>query len=294
MTMHADEFPISNDLVAAMLAEQFPQWSGRALHRVTSAGTDNAMVRIGDELVARLPRIAGAVPGIQKEQRLLPLLANHLPIPIPAVVALGQPGDFFPWPWTVLTWMVGESLDRNPVVDEAALAIDLAEVLRSLHAVKPLPGLRLREGRGQPLRDRDEQTRDTIRSLPHDLDVDRALSIWDAALAAPFDALPRVVHGDAMPGNLLIQNGRLAGMIDFGSLALGDRAVDLMPAWNLFSPPARQVFRDATHATDQMWAKGRGWALSQAVIALPYYRETNPVLAGIAQQTIAAVLADSA
>ena len=293
MKMHADEFPIDEALVCSLIADQFPEWGSLPVRRVDSAGTDNAMFRIGDELVARLPRISGAVVGIAKEQHILPLLVGRLPVTTPRIRGIGKPGVSFPWTWTVLDWIDGESLDRGAAFDEGILAGDLAAFLRELHVITSLPGLEPGEGRGEPLSGRNEATRSTIQVLADDLNVEKALAIWDAALAVPYDSAPRLVHGDVMPGNLVERDGRLHAVIDFGAMAVGDPAVDLMPAWNLFGPNGRALFREATGAGPGSWAKAKGWALSQAVIALPYYRETNPVLAGIARRTITAVLADS-
>jgi aminoglycoside phosphotransferase (APT) family kinase protein len=293
MVMHADEFPIDAELVRRLVSDQLPEWADLPMRRVASAGTDNAMVRIGDGLVARLPRIEGAVAGIEKEQRVLPQLAGRLPFAIPRIQGIGRPDGSFPWTWTVLEWIEGESLDRGAKIDEQALAQDLATFVEALHGFEPPVVLEPGIGRGEPLANRDTATRATINELGGDLDVGQAIAIWDAALSVPSDPVPRLVHGDVMPGNLVIRDGRLHAVIDFGTVAVGDPAVDLMPAWNLFGPEGRRIFRVALDVDDGAWIKGKGWALSQAVIALPYYRETNPILAGIAKRTIAAVLADS-
>jgi aminoglycoside phosphotransferase (APT) family kinase protein len=140
---------------------------------------------------------------------------------------------------------------------------------------------------------RDPQVRDAIAKLNDLIDTDAATAAWETALQSPVWSNPPVwIHGDLQSGNLLVQQGRLSGVIDFGCLAVGDPACDLQVAWNLFSGESREVFRKALQIDDASWARGRGWALSVALIALPYYLHTNPVLVGISRRAIAEILAE--
>lgn len=296
--MHADEADIDETLVRRLIAEQFPQWAGLAIAAVQSAGTDNALFRLGEELAARLPRRPASTAQAEKEQRWLPYLAPHLPLAIPEPVAPGEPGAGYPWRWSVCRWLEGHDATQAAVHDPAAAARSLGAFVGALREVDatgaPLPG-RHNFYRGVPLAERDERTREAIDALAGVIDTDAATSAWEEALAAPaWEGAPMWIHGDLAPGNLLVRGGKLSAVIDFGGLTAGDPACDLLPAWNFFDAGAREVFREAPGADDGMWARGRGWALSVALIQLPYYRESNPVLAASARHVIGEVLTDRA
>ncbi|OPF84769.1 phosphotransferase [Streptomyces antioxidans] len=291
-TMHADERPIDAALVRRLLAAQFPRWAGLPIERFASSGTVNALFRLGDGLAVRLPRVAGGAEGVELEHHWLPRLAPALPVPIPAVLGKGAPGDGFPWPWTVHRWLDGENPTEGRVARPGALAADLAEFIVALRAIEPADGPPAY--RGGPLREVDEETRTAIgllRGTPDTVDTDAATAAWEEALAAPgWDGPPVWVHSDLMPGNLLVADGRLSAVIDFGTAGVGDPSCDLIPAWNLLPASVRGDFRAALGVDDATWARGRGWALSMALIQLPYYRETNPAMAANARHVIHEVL----
>lgn len=294
--MHADEVATDVDLVRRLLAGQFPQWAGLAIARVPSAGTDNALYRLGDGLVVRLPRIAWATGQIDKERRWLPYLAPHLPLAIPQSLAVGEPAEGFPWRWSVYRWLDGANATLDWLADEDQAARDLAGFVRALQAIDPSGGPQPEpgaHGRGVPLARRDRGTREAIAACDGLVDTRAVTAAWEEALDAPvWDGPPVWLHADLQSGNLLARHGRLVAVIDFGALTVGDPACDLMVAWNLFTAGPRAVFRQAMHVDDATWARGRGWALSPALVALPYYRDTNPALAAIARHAIAEVLAD--
>lgn len=294
--MHADEVATDAVQVGRMIAGQFPQWAGLPVRPVPSAGTDNALFRLGDELVVRMPRIAWATGQIDKERRWLRHLAPHLPLAIPEPLAVGEAAEGFPWRWSVYRWLDGDNATLDRLADAEAAARDLATFVRALQAVDPAGGLKREPGtlgRGVPLALRDTATRDAIAACASLIDTHAALAAWEAALAAPVWQGPPVwLHGDLQSGNLLARNGRLTAVIDFGALTVGDPACDLMVAWNLFTAGSRAVFREAIGVDDATWARGRGWGLSPELVALPYYRDTNPGLASIARHAIAEVLAD--
>ncbi|MEE4591712.1 aminoglycoside phosphotransferase family protein [Streptomyces sp. DSM 41524] len=291
-TMHADERPIDAALVRRLLAAQFPRWAGLPIERFASSGTVNALFRLGDDLAVRLPRIAGGAGDVEREHHWLPRLAPALPVPIPAVLGRGAPGDGFPWPWTVHRWLDGENPREGRVARPGALAADLAEFIVALRRIGPADGPPAY--RGGPLREVDEETRTAIgllRGPAGAIDTDAATAAWEEALAAPgWDGPPVWVHSDLMPGNLLVADGRLSAVIDFGTAGVGDPACDLVPAWNLLPASVRTDFRAALGVDDATWARGRGWALSMALIQLPYYRETNPAMAANARHVIDQVL----
>jgi aminoglycoside phosphotransferase (APT) family kinase protein len=288
--MHVGEVDTDASLVRRLLAAQFPQWTDLAIKPVPSAGTDNALFRLGDDMAVRLPRIHWAA-GVDKEHEWLPKLAPFLPLAIPVPLAKGHPGEGYPWQWSVYRWLEGENATIQPIVDLRQAAIDLAHFIVALQQIEPTGGPPAR--RGVPLVRRDQPTAEAITALRGTLDADVVTAAWDAALAAPAWPGPPVwVHGDLLPGNLLVKQGRLSAVIDFAGLGVGDPACDLMIAWNLFTAESRGVFRAALAVDDATWARGRGWALSQALIFIPYYLDTNPVGVAIARRTINEVLAD--
>jgi aminoglycoside phosphotransferase (APT) family kinase protein len=293
--VHRDELAIDDALVRRLLAAQFPQWADLPLERVESDGTDNAIYRLGGYMAVRLPRINWAVGQVEKEHRWLLRLAPHLPLAIPVPLARGVPGEGYPWDWSVYRWLDGENATVDRIADLRQAALDLASFVAALQRIDPAGGPLAggENSRGVPLAMRDARTRAAIASLRGTLDTDAVTAAWDEALRAPAWSGPGVwVHGDLHAGNLLARHGRLSAVIDFGALAVGDPACDLMGAWMLLTPDTRVVFRAALAVDEATWARGRGWALSVALIILPYYKDTNPVLCGIARYAVAEVLAD--
>ena len=294
--MHDNEVHTDATLVRRLLATQFPEWADLPIEPVPSAGTDNALYRLGDEMAVRLPRIDWALGAIEKECRWLPYLAPQLPLSIPVPLAMGEPGEGYPWHWSVCRWLDGENATLDRITDARQLAADLGAFVVALQRIDPSDGPRSGSdnvSRGVPLATRDAVTRVAIGELDGMIDTNAASAAWDDALAAPaWDGPPVWIHGDLQSGNLLAVNGRLSAVIDFGCLGVGDPACDVMVAWTLFSSETRDAYRAALLVDDATWARGRGWALSTSLIALPYYKDTNPVLAGIARHAIAEVLAD--
>jgi aminoglycoside phosphotransferase (APT) family kinase protein len=289
--MHDDEIDVPPELVRGLLAEQFPHWADLPLARVSSAGTDNAMFRLGDDMVARLPRIPWAISQVEREHRWLPRLAPFLPMSIPRPLAKGSPGDGYAWPWSVYGWLEGETATIDRVRDPDQAAADLAAFILALHAIDTVGAPR--GNRGEPLATRDEEVRGAIADLDGMLDTDEATAAWEAALRIPeWNAAPVWLHGDLLSQNLLEIDGRLSAVIDWGGVGIGDPACDAAPAWTYLPATSRGAFRAALHVDDDTWARGRGWALCFGLVALPYYVETNPVLAEIARHAVDAVLDD--
>ncbi len=294
--MHADELDIDVALVRRLLAAQFPQWASLPIKPVKSAGTDNAIFRLGDDMAVRLPRIKWATKQVNMEHQWLPRLAPYLPLAIPVPLEMGAPGEGYPWHWSVYQWLEGENATIEHIADEAQAVHELAQFIVALQRIDqtgwPPPGPP-RAPRGVPLSMRDASTRAAIASLDGMLNIDAATEAWEAALQAPvWHGPPTWVHGDLSPLNLLVQRGRISAVIDFSCLGVGDPACDLIIAWSFFSAEARDLLRAALSVDDATWARGKGWALSIGLIALPYYQNTNPVLAGISRHAIDAVLAD--
>jgi aminoglycoside phosphotransferase (APT) family kinase protein len=293
--MLADEVPTDVGLVRRLLAAQFPQWADLPITPVPSAGTDNAIYRLGEDKAVRLPRIHWATGQIAKELRWLPGLAPYLPLELPVQLAVGTPHAGYPYAWGVYRWLAGESAADAPIASLEETAVALARFITALQRLDPTGGLAAVEHglRGAPLHLRDDGTRVAITAMGAMLDADAALRVWEEALRAPeWDRPPVWFHGDLLPGNLLVTAGRLSAVIDWSGLGVGDPACDLMCAWALFSGPSRQTFRDALAVDDATWARARGQALSQAVIFIPYYLHTNPVGVARAQRMLREVLSE--
>ncbi|MFJ4569497.1 aminoglycoside phosphotransferase family protein [Streptomyces caelestis] len=290
--MHEDEVDIDVSLVGRLIAGQFPRWTGLSLRRLESSGTENAMFRLGADKVVRLPRHPRAVEAITHELRWLPRLAPGLPAAAPEPLGQGEPGDDFPWPWAVYGWLDGRNPVPGALEEPGLLAEDLGAYVTALRRIDAAQGPI--GYRGVPLATRDRFMREALAQLAGRIDTAAVTDLWEQALRGPEYAGPPVwAHGDLMAGNLLVSDRRLTGVIDYGTVGVGDPAVDLISAWCLLPAEVRGVFREAVGADGAEWARGRGWALSIAVIALPYYWETNPPVAENSRYVIGEILAES-
>lgn len=295
--MHADEIHTDAALVRRLLDSQFPRWAAEPITPVASYGTDHDIYRLGERLAVRLPRIHWAAAQAEKEARWLPRLAPHLPLLVTVPIALGRPDAGYPFGWSICAWLPGTNADG--ALDGADLdqaAEDLARFVTALRAIDTAGAPpRAAGGRGGPLAEGDAGVRQAVAELGDRIDGAAALRAWRQSLDAPaWDGADVWIHGDLLPGNLLVVDRRLSAVIDFGCLGTGDPACDLLPAWNLFEGGSRERFRAAVGADEASWLRGRGWALRQAVAALPYYWDTNPGMVRVASHALASVLADTA
>ncbi|MGS0685016.1 aminoglycoside phosphotransferase family protein [Nakamurella sp. GG22] len=298
--MSAAPVTIDTDLVRALIRAQFPQWGHLRIEPVVPGGWDHRTFRLGDDMLVRLPSAEGYAVQVAKEQRWLPALAPQLPVPIPEPIGLGEPGTGYPFPWSVYRWLAGRTVLEGADVDLNALGVELARFLLALYRVDPAdgPGPGLHTGyRGGPLSWYDAETRESIEAIADLVDPVVATRIWQTALDAPFDGPPVWFHGDVAPGNLLIRNGTLGAVIDFGCAGVGDPACDLVIGWTLLDADARELFR-ATLAPDAArWARGRGWALWKALITqregrTRHAQATHDMGTAEASRVLTALLAD--
>ncbi len=288
--MPAAELDIDASLVGALLAEQHPDLAHLPLAEIGS-GWDNAIFRLGDDFVVRLPRRQLAVPLVLHEQRWLPGLAPDLPLPVPAPVRVGVPSAGFPWPWSVCWWLDGEPALSSPLAAPLVTATELGRFVAALHQPAP-PDAPINPYRGVHLVEREAITLDAVERLGGAVDGPRVRALWTELSSAPVWAGPPVwLHGDLHPGNLLVRDGKLTAVIDFGDLTSGDPATDLAVAWMLFLPEVRPVFRDAVgNVDDATWTRARAWALAFGIV-LSASSADNPPYAELGARTLAAALA---
>lgn len=263
--------------VSRLVAGQFPHWADERVRPVGKPGVDNSTFRLGDTMMVRLPRFERWIGQVVREQRWLPYLAPHLPLPIPKPLAQGAPAEGFPYPWSVYEWLPGERTDLAGLTDLRRTAADLAEFLAALQSINatdgPPPewsngfrGCDLADPRDSPVVASYMTHR--IDRLDGILDTGPIRALWARGLAAPVWSSPPVwVHGDPAPGNLLAGDGNLSAVIDFGTLAVGDPAVDLIGAWTLLDPDGRVVFRENLGVDEDTWLRGRVWGLSSLLPA---------------------------
>ncbi|MFD9699874.1 aminoglycoside phosphotransferase family protein [Lentzea sp. NPDC059081] len=287
--MHQGEIATDASLVDSLIRSQFPRWRGLPITQVRHGGTNNALYRLGDELAVRLPRIGWAKDEAERDFGIVPLLAPHLPVAVPEPLVLGEPSEEYPFRWTVVRWLPGDISTIGEVRESTP--VRLAEFVLALQEIDA-GGREWTTYRGR--RDHsnsDEQVRACIAELGGD---PRLSALWQQVLDAPrWEGPGRWLHADLHRGNLLFTEGELTGVVDWGSAGVGDPAGDLMTAWLFLDAKGRARFRaELREFDDATWLRARGWALQMAVVALPYYRDTNPFLAGIARHVLDQLLAE--
>jgi aminoglycoside phosphotransferase (APT) family kinase protein len=281
--------------VRVLLREQHPELASLPLVQV-GEGWDNYLFRLGEELAIRLPRRTIAAPLILNEQRWLPALAARLTLRVPAPLRIGVASSAFPWPWTVVPWLEGAPADMDAALDARHMAIDLGRFLRELHRPAP-PDAPRNPWRGVPLAERASIVHKSMTQVGDRIDPQPLIRIWQEAVEAPrWPGPPLWLHGDLHPGNLLVRDGRLSAVIDFGDLTAGDPASDLSVAWMLLAARDREAFRAACSQGDAIdddtWVRARGWALTLGLAYLAHSRD-HPRWRAVAERTIDAVLEES-
>lgn len=282
-------------LVRRLIAAQFPHWGRMPVTPVEVDGWDNRTYRLGEDMTVRMPTAAGYAAAVAKENAWLPRLAPELPVAVPAIVAMGVPGEGYPFPWSVRGWLHGQPADRGRINDTAQFAVSVAEFLCALQRCDAVGGPIAGEHsfhRGASPAHYDEETRRCLAALTGRVDAARAAAVWDAALTAEWCGAPVWFHGDIASGNLLVADGRLTAVIDFGTSGVGDPACDLVIAWTMFSGDSRQAFRQAVGQDEGTWARARGWALWKALLLLAKCVDTDQERAAANQYVVGEVLAD--
>jgi aminoglycoside phosphotransferase (APT) family kinase protein len=295
-TQPAAEITIDVDLVRRLLLEQHPDLADLPLTQI-GEGWDNAVFRLGDELAIRLPRRSATAALMQNEQRWLPTLAPRLPLPVPTPVRVGRPGSGFPWAWSIVRWFPGVASFIAPPLDLRATAIALGGFLRALHQPAPAEAPQ-NPWRSIPLDARTARLHEHLDQLHDTVNRERILALWDRLVVTPrWPGPPLWIHGDLHPGNLLLADGRLTAVLDFGDLTSGDPATDLSVMWMLLPPEHRQTLftsagRSRSNERDEeVWRRARGWALALGVAYLAHAADDDP-LAELARKTLESALSN--
>jgi aminoglycoside phosphotransferase (APT) family kinase protein len=286
---------ITAGLVSRLVGTQFPQWASLPVRAVDVGGWDNMTFRLGEDMSVRLPSAEEYVPGVEKEQRWLPVLAGRLPLPIPELLAAGGPGCGFPWPWSVYGWIDGSPVTEQTIPDLPQFAADLAGFLTALSRIDPAGGPPPGPHnffRGGPLAVYDCETQQSLAALKGHIDTVLAAEVWRAAQRATWPGRPVWFHGDAQPGNLLAKDGRLCAVIDFGTCGVGDPACDTTIAWTFLSGESSRIFKERLPVDAATWARGRGWAIWKAMKVLVGALEDDPEDAAFTTSVIDKILAD--
>lgn len=282
-------------LVKRLVRTQFPHWAHLPVTPVEFDGWDNRTFRVGEEMTVRLPSDVGYAPQVEKEQRWLPFLAPQLPLPIPVPLAKGVPAEGYPFHWSIYRWLHGDTAITARIDGLSVFATTLADFLAALQRIDASTGPPAGAHsffRGGPLQTYDDETRRAIDALEGEIARDTATLLWDTALDATWLGPAVWFHGDVAAGNLLVRDGCLAAVIDFGCSGVGDPACDLTIAWTLLFGDSRDAFRTALPLDRATWARARGWALWKALITLVAHLGVHPVEAATARHVIEEVLAD--
>lgn len=285
--MHADEITVRGEVVRRLLDEQFPCWASLPLRRLPPTGTDNQLFRLGEKLLVRMPRIHWAAESAAWEHRWLAALSAYLPLAVPAPVAMGEPGQDYPWRWTVVPWIEGEHPTAQ-TIDPEQWAVSLAAFVRVCRDIPGLDGPAKSKGRGGPLATQDEWVRTWAeRADSAVLDRDAVLAVWTQALEAPaWKGEPAWFHGDLHEGNLLVRDSRLAAVIDWGAAGRGDPAVELNAMWGYLPETVSRLYCDEAGLDEAAYLRGRGFALAPAISGFTYYRHSNPRMSQQALVTV--------
>jgi len=294
MKMHKDQVQITDKLVKSLVLQQFPQYKSLPLQKVNSTGTVNAIYKLGDELCIRLPMTAWANDSLQTEFNVLPIISKSVSITVPNIIEKGHPSSDFPFNWAIYNWIPGAIYNNaHAHISETETAKTLAKFIQELRMInteKHHP----KAGR-LPLQQLDEATTTAISNCKGDIDTESALQLWQKLLTlAPWDNKPVWIHADLLKPNLLVYGGKLSAIIDFGSAGIGDPAFDIVPAWATLTSKSRQLFKNLLAVDNDTWLRAKAYALHQAVLIIPYYRESNPEFSKMAICTVNNILSDLA
>lgn len=286
---------INVDLVARLIDEQFPEWSHLTIKPVNNGGHDNRTFHLGNHMSVRLPSAAAYAPQVEKEQKWLPIIAEKLSLSVSTPIAKGKPNKEYPWSWSIYKWLEGDTLSHNNIDNLNHLAKDLGSFLKELQAIDasggPLAGQH-NFYRGSSLSIYNEESRNAIENNSDTFDGGLLREIWSLALDSEWESDPVWLHGDIATGNLLVKDGKLCAVIDFGIVGIGDPSCDAAIAWNFFDDASREVFKNELNFDEGTWNRARGWALWKALITYDSYKNNDKVRAEEASNTIWTIIKD--
>jgi aminoglycoside phosphotransferase (APT) family kinase protein len=289
--MHDDEIDIAVATVRELVGQQFPAWQNLSIARLESPGTVNAIFRLGDRLAARFPLRSGNPEAVRRqieaEAEAAAELAGHTRFATPEPIAIGDPGAGYPLPWSVQTWVPGETATHEDPGDSEEFASDLAEFITGVRSIGTRGRAFSGHGRGGDLAGHDPWVQDCLRRSDGLLDVPRLRRIWERLRDLPRAPGEDVMsHKDLIPGNVLVSGGRLAGVLDVGDLGPADPALDLVGGWHLLEAGPRQVLRASLRSGDLEWQRGMAWAFEQAIGLVEYYQHSNPMMSVMGARTL--------
>ena len=295
--MHENQLGVTVDVVRDLVSRQFPEWELLSIAPVRSEGTVNAIFRIGDGLAARFPLLPGDVDAtrqwLMSEADAALELIEHTSFAVPKPVAIGEPGAGYPLPWSVQTWIPGTTASQEDSSTSADFAHDLARFIDQVRAIdvrgRPFSG----NGRGGDLRSHDEWMDVCFEQSEPLSDVSWLRRTWARLRDLPRESSDLMTHGDLTPGNVLVANGRLAGILDVGGLGPADPALDLVSAWHLLDTGRSELLREDLRCDELEWERGKAWAFVQAMGAIWYYRSSNPPMSRMGLRTLERIRADA-
>ncbi|WP_283750386.1 aminoglycoside phosphotransferase family protein [Bacillus cereus] len=287
--------PINVSLVEKLIQEQLPEWAHLEVKPVKLSGHDNRTFHLGDQMSVRLPSAAAYAPQVEKENKWLPILSKELSLPISAPIAKGNPSEEYPWSWSINKWIEGETVTKENVRDLKGFATDLGSFLVELQSIDtsngPVAGAH-NFYRGGLISVYDEEARVAIVNNKDVFDETLLKHLWDLALRSTWNRKPVWVHGDVAPGNLLVKDGKLCAVIDFGILGVGDPACDAAMAWTFFDKNSRKILKKVLRMDEETWNRARGWALWKALITYDANKNSNKRVAEESYRVIQVIVDD--
>ncbi|UVF18648.1 aminoglycoside phosphotransferase family protein [Microvirga terrae] len=294
--MHDDQIHIDVDTVRGLVADQFPEYRHERIVQLGSAGTDNAIFRIGSGVAARFPLRAmnplECAEMLRREAAAMTEFAQHSPYATPRPLGLGRPSALYPIAWAVQGWIDGETATPDGLAASAAFALDIADLIASLRAADTRGRRFDGPGRGGNLPDHDDWMDVCFRNSGALLDVARLRGMWARLRELPPSGPDVMSHRDLIPANLLVRDGRLAGVLDAGGFGPADPALDLVAAWHLLDRDRRDIVRSRLGSDDIEWARGAAWAFQQAMGLVWYYQRTHPGMSTLGRSTLSRLLDD--
>lgn len=286
---------IDKSLVSRLITKQFPKFKDYPISPILPGGWDNRVFRLGKDMLIRMPSAERYVTQVEKEQQWLPKLAPLLPLPIPEPLEMGEPGEEYPWRWSIYRWLEGKTAASGRIIDFNDFATDLAQFLIALQKIDTMGGPIPKPhnfAHISGLATYDIQTKRAIYALKDKIDSNVATKLWEEGLDTTWQHPPVWVHGDVSAGNLLVDKGKLSAVIDFGGLGVGDPACDLVIAWKFFGERSRKTFREILPLDEGTWYRGRAWALWKSLIIAAGFIESNAIETAQTWHTINEVLTE--